>query len=490
MGEQSATRLKGDDFQHLYSWFELLSLLNPDSPYDYGYVEHPAAGAADDITLHSDRESVPAKYTQVKYHMDQRSQYSATSLVDLSPGSARSLLHKLYDSWRKLSRAGEVEVEIWLVSNWPSAVDFGKFIHDTCSLTKDFFDLGPRSDAGTIRRRWREELAIEEMELQKFCRALRFRLGFGGIGELEEAVNDRMVRYGLRAGQDAQAIARDVVRGWIKEGGKSKRIDRAVLEATVRDRCLKAVVPQQPKVSLWVHGWAKRFYDLPPTIELNWTKFFDIETRKIADQTTWDTILIPQLKQAREQLSNTPSGDYIDLRAKVPLSASVMIGRIFAEAMGFKFRVEQPSGGEIHLWRSDAGAGAFSLRATSAEGSAESRIGLVSVSITGDAKPDIQRQFAKDQRGFRRWVDLQPESGPRATSLSSANEAVAVAHHVKETIRELRSLCGLEQVWLFLYCPATLAVFIGQRLNAVGAVVLYERDGKGNYAESAFIETG
>jgi hypothetical protein len=54
MGEQSSRRLKGDDYQHLYSWYELLQLLDPASPYSYGYVEHPDAGAADDVTLHSD----------------------------------------------------------------------------------------------------------------------------------------------------------------------------------------------------------------------------------------------------------------------------------------------------------------------------------------------------------------------------------------------------------------------------------------------------
>src|SRR5579883_1450506 len=52
MGEQSAARLAGDDYQHLYSWFELLQLLPLDSPYSHGFVEHPQAGSADDVTLH------------------------------------------------------------------------------------------------------------------------------------------------------------------------------------------------------------------------------------------------------------------------------------------------------------------------------------------------------------------------------------------------------------------------------------------------------
>ncbi|QQR48521.1 hypothetical protein JKA73_36385 [Myxococcus xanthus] len=53
MGEQSASRLEGDRYQHLLSWYELLRLLDAGSPFSYGYVEHPEAGSADDVTLHA-----------------------------------------------------------------------------------------------------------------------------------------------------------------------------------------------------------------------------------------------------------------------------------------------------------------------------------------------------------------------------------------------------------------------------------------------------
>ena len=52
MAEQSRSRLQGDRFQHLYSWYELLGLLDDDTPFEYAIIEHPDAGAADDITFH------------------------------------------------------------------------------------------------------------------------------------------------------------------------------------------------------------------------------------------------------------------------------------------------------------------------------------------------------------------------------------------------------------------------------------------------------
>src|ERR1700733_9843772 len=82
MGEQSAARLAGDDYQHLYSWFELLQLLPLDSPYSHGFVEHPHAGSADDVTLHPRDRTRAAKYVQVKFHVDHRAAYSGEKLVE------------------------------------------------------------------------------------------------------------------------------------------------------------------------------------------------------------------------------------------------------------------------------------------------------------------------------------------------------------------------------------------------------------------------
>jgi hypothetical protein len=237
MGEQSATRLKGDDFQHLYSWFELLCLLDFNSPYDYGFVEHPSAGAADDVTLHSHLEIAPPKYIQLKFHVDQRHQYSSLSMVATPVRSGRPLLHQLFESWKQL-RGGAQTPEIWLVSNWGCTAEIGRFICDSCMLSEEFHSGGMRSDAGKIKTLWRQRLGCSERQFAEFSRSLRLRLGFAGLHELREKVNDRMGRYGLQTGSAAQAIALDIVRTWIKQGGDRKRIDRQMLHSTVQDRGL------------------------------------------------------------------------------------------------------------------------------------------------------------------------------------------------------------------------------------------------------------
>lgn len=223
MGEQSASRLEGDRYQHLLSWYELLRLLDAGSPFSYGYVEHPAAGSADDVTLHArPGAGVASRYMQVKWHVDHRDSYSLAGLVT-PPRVGRSLLRKLLESWLVLRPLGPVE--IWLLSNWASAADLGRYLHgrDHC-FTEAFFEQPPRGALKKHWAEWEQRLGVSAEMLRAFCKDLRLRLGVGGIADLEEQVDDRMGRLGLRMGRQPRAIAVDGLREWIEVGGGRKHV--------------------------------------------------------------------------------------------------------------------------------------------------------------------------------------------------------------------------------------------------------------------------
>jgi SMODS-associated and fused to various effectors sensor domain len=489
MGQQSASRLAGDDYQHLYSWFELLQLLPTDSPYSHGYVEHPHAGAADDVTLHPKDNGRPAKYVQVKFHVDHSAAYSGSKLVEVQAAEARSVLHKLFDSWRMLKEQEPGGVEIWLVSNWASAEDLGEFLLESFCLSKNFFTGGPKSKACKLRTLWAEQLGAREEELAEFCRALRLRLGFAGMGELTERVDERMKVNGLRMGKVPQDLAIGIVRGWIQAGGENKRISRSEFEKAIAERGLRSDAAEIPKATLIIHAWDRRYFDVPPTIELDWTRFFDFESRSMPKQEVWMDALLPELKRAKAQLAGIPGANFIEFRGKLPLSALLVVGRTFPEGGGFRLRVEQPTGGETHLWRSDAPASPFetTVSETPIEGPGIDL--LVSVSLTGDASADVQKLLSEEQR-FKLWVDVKPASGASSTSVKSAGEVTAIALETKELLRQFRLRSGAEKIGLILYCPASVALFIGQRLNALGEVVAYERRAAGGYQEAVVIQTG
>jgi len=307
MGEQSATRLQGDRYQHLYSWYELLQLLDKDSPYEQGFVEQEQAGSADDVTLHARAgSSRRTKFVQVKWHVDHRNSYSLISLTEIASGT-RSLLKKLFDTWRMLASQGRIE--IWLVSNWSAAPDLGSFIRaQDWSLKPEFLLCTPKSDAGRGLSKWKEQLNAPEEEISTFCSNLRLRLGFAGIRDLEEMVDDRMARHGLRIGDNPRAIAIDIVSKWIELGGLHKRITRASLVEALKERKLLANRVDSPLVGMTIHGWSKRHYDVQPHEELDWTRFFDRESRRIPSQDDWTCDLLPQLRRAKAELAKFEAG--------------------------------------------------------------------------------------------------------------------------------------------------------------------------------------
>ena len=489
MAEQSAARLEGDRYQHLYSWYLLLSLLDDDSPYEYAFVEHPAAGSADDVTLHPFQGSaIAAHYYQIKWHVDQRDAYSFASLATITSG-ARSLLEKLFDSWRELRKTGPVEV--WLVSNWPSAQDLGGFIRSRGhSFSDDFFICKPRSVGAKARRAWMKQLGADDAEILDFCRDLRLRLGFAGVSDLEEMVDDRMARYGLRLGANAQADALDEIRRWIEVGGGSKRITRDDLLEVITRRGLRAAPVSAPAVSLWVHGWGKRAFDLVPTVDLDWTSYFDRATRQIPSHEIWEQTLFGELSAARDELSGRANGSYIDFRGKVPLTATLAIGAVFSEVAGFAFRAEQPTQGETFLWRSDAKASARAFRIEEETYQGDGQDLLIALCITGDGRADVRALTNQLTAQLKASVYAEPDNGSGDAAITSNEDAVALAVRAKELIRSARNRYHTNQTHLVLYAPASFCLFLGQRLNALGRILTYERTAAGGYQPSVVLATG
>ncbi|AGC49215.1 hypothetical protein MYSTI_07943 [Myxococcus stipitatus DSM 14675] len=490
MGEQSASRLEGDRYQYLYAWYELLRLLEEKSPFECGYLEHPDAGAADDVTLNAREGSgVVSRYVQVKWHVDHRSQYSLDAVSEAPGGRGRALLHKLFVSWRKLRERGPAEV--WLVSNWSAEASLGRYLRGRdCSLAQEFFTetrLGSFLEGGT---RWAARCETTLEELRAFFGDLRFRLGFSSIRELEEMVDDRMAHHGLQRGRTPRAVVVDVLREWVEVSGAAKRVTRESLMEFLRARKLFVPRDDGPVVSLWVHGWVRRRWEQPPTEELDWTPYFDRETRRLPEETVWREKLIPELRAARQRLADRPEGALVDFRGKVPLSVALAVGFHFSEAAGFRFRSEQVTRGETFLWRSDVGVSTRGLTALEREGAPDAKVLLVLFQLTQDARVDLERFEAAHPSVHRAVLVLEPEGGPGDGAVTSAGDAVAFAVQARELIRRARNRYRAASTHLLLYAPSTCCLLLGQRLNAVGPVVVHERAVDERYVPVFTLQTG
>jgi SMODS-associated and fused to various effectors sensor domain/Cap4 dsDNA endonuclease len=486
MGEQSGPRLQGDRYQHLYSWYVLLQLLDDNSDYEYGYVEHPGAGAADDVTLHPKEETAaPAKYYQIKWHTDHRNGYSFESLTEVMSGT-RSLLKKLFDSWKKLRKEKD-ELEIWLVSNWPALPqDLGSYISDY-EFSKDFFN--PKTLG---RERWRKEINASEEEFNAFCRQLRLRLGFAGMRDFEEVVDDRMRAHKLRFGVNPRAIAIDAIKKIIEKGGESKRITRAVLLKIIDERGLRTRDVATPSVSLWIHGWDKQTYGPPPTVELNWSKFFDWETRSIASQEDWDNELFPQLKAAKERFNQRSDGKFLDLRGKLPLTASLAVGFIYPILAGYRLRVEQPTERGTFLWYSNGvNSSERAFKVVEERDIAEGADLLIAFSVSGNGLRDIRELTNQIQPAVKAMVYLEPDNGASKTAITCNEDVVALAAQAVELIREFRGRYETKtgKTHMIVFSPTSFSLFLGQRLSSMGEIITYERTKDGGYQSSVILKT-
>jgi hypothetical protein len=484
MASQVQTLHRGFSYQHVYSFCELVCLLDAESAYERGRVEDDEAAHVDDVTLYPRAGSgAPARFIQIKWHTDLRRAYSFESLCEPGPSAATSLLQKFYKSWRALRGPGD-DLELWLVSTWLADASLGAHIRGA-RLDEDFFAAGPRSAAGNARAAWAAKLGCDDAELVAFARCLRFRLGLGDdiLALLFDALmRARALRTGVRAMQDVDTL----VRQWVKDDLGDIRAE--TLRQAIAERGLARAGDDEPRVCLWIHGWARRAYEHPATMELDWTAYFQREARRIATEAEWSDALLPQLEAARALCERAHAG-FVDVRGQLPLSAALAVGAGLSTVAGYRLRYEQPTQGRPALWRSDATPSRLGWDAEVLRESAEGRDSLVILAISGDARADAARSIAAADADLGRVVLATPAGGAGDSALQHDADAVALANEARKLLKQERQRHGARCIRLVLYAPAGFALFLGQRLNALGTIVTYERTRDGAYQPSIVLHT-
>ena len=182
-------------------------------------------------------------------------------------------------------------------------------------------------------------------------------------------------------------------------------------------------------------------------------------------------------------------GEYIEFRGKLPLTAILAVGSRFLEVGGYSFRAEQPTRGEINLWRSDAKPSQRDFVIREREISLEGKDILVVFSITGDASDDADVLSTNIPESLRAVIYAEPDNAPGDGAIESDSDATALAIRGKEIIRSSRLKYRSLRTHLVLYAPATFCLFLGQRLNALGEIVTYERTADGGYQPSVILRT-
>nr|RNJ64969.1 MAG: SAVED domain-containing protein [Leptolyngbya sp. IPPAS B-1204] len=240
--------------------------------------------------------------------------------------------------------------------------------------------------------------------------------------------------------------------------------------------------------SLWIHGWKQERYDGSPTVELDWTGYYNRETRQIPTAATWRETLFPNLVQARNTLDQMKTLKYIDFRGKLPLTAMLAVGASFPAVGGYQFRIEQLTGGQRSYWYSNASPSELKFNVIEERGKVGKHL-LIAFCISGSALADVVDFMDRSPDSFDAMVYAEPEIGTGDAVIRS-EDATALAIHGKRLIKRYRQTHRATSTHLILYAPLGFCLFLGQQLNALGEIIAYERTPDGSYQSALQLQTG
>jgi hypothetical protein len=487
MANQVAARLAGDDYQHLLAWHEMLSLRMPRHRVREVVVEDPDGAHVDDVTtLYDPAAGRPDVFEQVKYHIDQRGQYSTDFLLERATPASRSLLEKFFVTWRKLSADAASGIVLRLTSNWSwDGTDHVRSCiqgKDT-ALSPEFFTAGPKQKIGKVRERWRTHLGATPDEFDAFARTLRFRVGFDCFDQVVERVAERMEHLDLKYDEAALVVAVGIVRELIKSG--DSRVDAPKLQNLLERYDLFRPKEDAPSTVIYLTSVKTQEFEVPPDFHLDWRRYFVGDALKkghaIIDPRAWNEEMLPELQRLEADLNAQNGPRLIRARGLARLSPWFAFGFTFSEVARYTIEVDQRGS----LWRTDVAPSDLHAVETGREHveGGDAATVAVGISITGSLEADVQ-SYTIDHRAAANILYLRPNRELGRAVFMSAADVSGFARTAKERMRAFVKEHQATRLMLFYFGPLSGACFLGHQLNAVAREIQIMEDQQPSYAPS------
>jgi hypothetical protein len=501
VANQVIPRLNGDEYQHLYSWWHVLSLLRRRDRVTRVRVEDADGGSVDDVTVHHEPGSGEPEefyhyFFQVKYHENQAQHYSSEKFQERKE-NGRSLLQKFFDTWKKLTaeHPGR-QIKLYLVSNWSWSHESDKIgrclNNQEGKLSDEFFDCGPQSDIGKVREEWRAHIGAGQEEFRAFIASLHLQLGEGSFRQMQQMVSERMEHVGLKHDHNALAAAVDIVRTWIRT--KQGNITVDVLEDVLKERDLYLPPAGEQCVTVHLNTITEGAYDLEPDFVLDWRKYFegrpDLKGHQLKNPANWNKKLLPELRDVLADVRSTTKCRHVRVRGLARLSAWFAFGYTFSEVAGYTIEVEQ----QDEHWRTDTPPNGDFRILTNGDVAGERITGqgttvACGVSVTGLLDEDVRKHIGTPGgQPIAALLLLRPERELGRSCLSGAADAVALARGVKESLRSFTKRWGATRLLLYYFGPLSGACFIGHQLNAICREVQIMEDQQPGYAPAFLLQ--
>ena len=212
----SGARIRGDDYQHLFTWVKVAEAVREGSGIAEIGVEDPKARNADDVTVYM--EDGRRQYYQVKSSVDGRRTVGMEQLTRPSRAGGPSMLRRFHELWS--SEPDDRRSGITLVTNslhTPEDPLFRMKDGRDGTVYRGLESASPGSSAADVRRNLALHLETTEKDVVEFFRDVRFKVGIDSEYWTDMAKHC-MLATGLLHDGDAIARGVGIVRGWVTAG--------------------------------------------------------------------------------------------------------------------------------------------------------------------------------------------------------------------------------------------------------------------------------
>ncbi|MFE9748314.1 SAVED domain-containing protein [Saccharothrix saharensis] len=475
---RSGVRRSGDHYQDLVTWGAALRVIQPRQQFTGLEMEINGVGNVDDIVLR--HLTAGDHYSQVKWATNPALLVDDTFLTQRKTKNSKSVLEKIFASYRKLRDPGRPP-RLELLTNRvldPQDPLLGKVDGRTDLLVPHARLAAPGTAAGSRVTAWAEHVGASRDHILEMFDHLVFRTGLTVSSERDRA-QTLMVAAGLRHDDEALDAGITAVAGWIRDGAKSLSADE--LHHRVAELGLHQ---DDPRAILLVQAIDRDLHPEDATEVLDWVDLYEGDSAMTRCQPKssrhWRT-MADELREAVTRLRQAGVRDVL-VRGALRQATFFAVGAELAQVTGRAVSYVQHG----VLWSS-----ASPRRPVPTPSVRRIELGpggdlAVAVGIAVDPSTAVASHLAGSSTEVGELVVVLPRDGAHDQVVAGPGEAVAYAQEVRNIVRaELERRPAL-RIHLFLAGPGGLALLLGHRWNRLAPTTVYEHLGPGRGYVPAF----
>ena len=473
----SSARIRGDDYQHLFTWVQVAKAIQEGSDVTSIGIEDPDAENADDFTIY--KRDGKREYYQVKSSVDGRNTMGQEWLTKSSGSGGSSALQRFYKLWANEPDGNKPTITL-VTNRLPAPADplLSRRDGRDCTVARALESADMKSGLGGICKKLAEHLGVTKMETVEFFRNLRFVLGAADEYWMEMAAS-HMLAGGLLHDKGSIMQGVEIVRSWVTAG--KRRIDA--------DELLRAVEPLKrpdglPSATILVQEIDRDPAPDNAVVVLDWVDSFPGSEprvrRRPSESTLWNEQFRPQLKQAVRCLRGHTR---VLVRGHMRLPTWFALGVELGKTAGFQVASLQHDA----AWSSEGSPSDVPIEhAVKTLGSGRDL--AVGISLASDLSQDALEYLDGRRNDVGKYAHVFPLDGANNTAVGSAAEARGWAYGIRNLVRSLVREHRPDNMHLFLATPHGVALLLGHLWDRMPPTQTYVDLGTfGGYAPSYLI---